>query len=251
MVVMVYSPAAEARPDATTKFSVIRKENPNNSKETLILPYAFPSETMGTTLGVGGLAKGYRQDQLLFGGTVFGSFDDAYGIIGGMWDYRLPWTKRFFFTAYGALSHFPRQRAYTEVPRRSSDSRPPPAGSNNSNENDFIEDEGDDNWLELKLEYVLPMGSMKDSGMAEYHLENGLLQSGATGGQTWNPLKSGGSVLLLGQTSRYQNYQTETVTYSGDEFPFQIGYLYDNTDFPTNPSMGSSQYVAYKKDFSN
>ena len=251
MVVMVYSTAVEARPDATTKFSVIRKENPNNVKETLILPYAFPSETMGTTLGVGGLAKGYHQDQLLFGGTVFGSFDDAYGIIGGMWDYRLPWTERFFFTAYGAYSHFPRQRAYTEVPRRSSDSRPPPAGSNNSNENDFIEDEGDDNWLELKLEYVLPIGSMKDSGMAEYHLEKGLLTSGATGGQSWNPLESGVSVLLLGQTSRYQNYETDTVTYSGDEFPFQIGFLYNNTDFPTNPSMGSSQYVAYKKDFSD
>ena len=60
MVVMVYTIAVEARPDATTKFSVIRKENPDNVKETLIIPYAFPSETMGTTLGVGGLAKGYH-----------------------------------------------------------------------------------------------------------------------------------------------------------------------------------------------
>ncbi len=84
----------QARPDASVKFSVIRQENPNMAKETLILPYAFPSETMGTTFGVGGLAKGYHQDQLLFGGTIFGSVDDAKGIIGGMWDYRLPWTQR-------------------------------------------------------------------------------------------------------------------------------------------------------------
>jgi len=241
----------QARPDASAKFSVIREENPNNAKETLILPYAFPSDTMGTTFGVGGLAKGYHQDQLLFGGTVFGSVDDAVGIIGGMWDYRLPWTERFFFTAFGALSHFPRQRAYTEVPRRADGSRPPPAGSNNSDEDNFVEDEGDDNWIDLKLEYVLPIGSMKQSGMAEYHLQNGLLKSGATGGQSWNPLESGISVLLLGQKSRYQNYETDTVTYSGDMFPFQIGYYYNNTDFVTNPSIGSSQYIAYQKDFTD
>ena len=241
----------QARPNASAKFSVIRQENPNMAKETLILPYAFPSDTMGTTFGVGGLAKGYHQDQLLFGGTVFGSVDDAKGIIGGMWDYRLPWTERFFFSAVGAYSYFPRQRAYTEVPRRSSDSRPPPAGSNNSDEDDFIEDDGDDNWLDLKLEYVLPIGSMKESGMAEYHLQNGLLKSGATGGQSWNPMESGISVLLFGQTSRYQSYETDLVTYDGDEFPFQVGYYYNNTDFPTNPSVGSSQYIAYKKDFSD
>lgn len=241
----------QARPDASAKFSVIREENPNMAKETLILPYAFPSDTMGATFGVGGLAKGYHQDQLLFGGTVFGSVDDAVGIIGGMWDYRLPWTERFFFTAFGALSHFPRQRAYAEVPRRTSDSIPPPSGSNNSDEDNYIEDEGDDNWLDLKLEYVLPIGSMKQSGMAEYHLQNGLLKSGATGGQSWNPLESGISVLLLGQKSRYQNYETDTFTYSGDMFPFQIGYYYNNTDFVTNPSIGSSQYIAYQKDFTD
>ena len=240
-----------ARPDASTKFSVIREENPNKAQETLILPYAFPSDTMGTTFGVGGIAKGFFQDQLLFGGTVFGSVDDARGIIGGMWDYRLPWTDRFFFTAYGAVSQFPRQRAYSEVPRRSSDSRPPPAGSNNSDEDDFIEDEGDDNWLELKLEYVLPIGSMKDRSMAEYHLQGGLLKSGATGGKEWNPLTSGTSVLLLGHSSRYQSYVTDTVTYDGDTYPFQIGYLYNNTDFPTNPSYGSSQYLAWNQDFSD
>lgn len=248
---LLVTSALQARPDASAKYSVIREENPNMAKETLILPYAFPSDTMGTTFGVGGMAKGYLQDQLLFGGTVFGSVDDAKGILAGMWDYRLPWTERFFFTALGALSHYPRQRAYTEVPRPADGSIPPPAGSNDSGEDEYIEDEGDDNWLDLKLEYVLPIGSMKQSGIAEYHLENGLLKSGATGGQSWNPMESGISVLLLGQKSRYQNYQTDTATYSGDMFPFQIGYYYNNTDFVTNPSIGSSQYIAYQKDFTD
>lgn len=249
IVILAIAPKAEARPDASPKFSVIREENPRHQEETLILPYAFPSDSMGTTIGVGGFAKGYYQDQLLFGGTVYGSFDEAYGIIGGMWDYRLPWFSRLYFTAYGSYAQYPRQRAYAEVPRRPSNSSPPPAGSNDSDEDNYIEDEGDDNWLELKLEYVLPIGSMKDSGFAEYRLQNGILKSGASGGKEWNPLESGISVLLLGQNSRYQSYETDELTYSGDTFPFQVGYLYNNTDFPANPSYGSSQYLSFSKDF--
>jgi len=242
---------AQAKPDATTKFSVIREENPREQKETLILPYAFSSESMGTTIGVGGLAKGFLQDQVLVGGTAYGSLDDAGGIIGGVWDYRLPWTDRLFLTAFGSYAYYPKQRAYAEAPRRPSGSPPPPAGTNNSGKDNYIEDRGHDNWLELKLEYVLPLGSMKTRAMADYYLKNGILQSGSTGGRIWNPLESGVSILLLGQTSRYQSYMTETMTYSGDTFPYQLGYLYDNTDFPPNPTRGSSQYIALTRDFSS
>lgn len=243
--------AALTRPGASVKYSTVREENPRMGKETLILPYAFPSDAMGTTFGLGGLAKGFFQDQLLFGGTVFGSVDEARGIIGGMWDYKLPFSERLYFTAYGAFSHFPRQRAYVEVPRRSSAVYPEVAGANDSDEDNYIEDEGADDWYELKLEYVLPLGSMKDKQKAQYRLKKGILLSGATGGDTWNPLETGVSVLLLGQSGRYQNYKTDEVTLSGDTFPWSIGYLYNNTDFPTNPSYGSLQYIAYSKDFSD
>lgn len=92
---------------------------------------------------------------------------------------------------------------------------------------------------------------MKDDGMAEYHLRGGILQSGATGGDSWNPLRSGLSVILLGQKSRYQSYDLGDVVYDGDTFPFQIGFLYDNTDFPANPTRGSSQFIGYSQDFSD
>lgn len=248
---MLLATESQARPEASTKFSVIREENKNLTRETLILPYAFPSESMGTTGGVGAMAKGYYQDQLLFGATVYGSVDDAYGIMGGMWDYRVPFAERLFFTAFGAYSYYPRQRAYTQKSRPPSDSTPPPAGSNNSSENSYAEEKGEDNWLELKIEYVLPMGSMKDTGIAEYYLKDGILEKGASGGSAWNPLDSGISVLLLGQTSRYQSFEAEPATVSGDTFPFTFGYLYNNTDFPSNPTVGSSQYIAYTKDFSD
>ena len=251
IIVAMMATSTWAKPDASTKFSVIRGENPNNQKETLVLPYGFPSESLGTTFGVGGLTKGFLQDQLLFGGTIFGSMDKARGLIGGMWDYKLPGTKRLFFTAYGAYSYYPAQRAYSETPRRPSYSSPAPAGSNNSNKDNYLEDDGEDNWLELKLEYVLPIGNMKNSGMAEYFLRGGILKSGATGGDVWNPMESGISVLLLGSSSRYLSFATDTQTYDGSMFPFQFGFLYNNTDFPTNPTYGSSQFISFSKDFSD
>ena len=243
--------SAPAKPDASAKFSVIRESNKKNQKETLVLPYGFPSESMGTTFGVGALAKGYFQDQLFLGATVFGSVDEARGIIGGFWDYRIPGTSRLYFTAYGSYAHYPAQRAYSQIPRYDSGSIVDIAGSNDSSKDNYIQDEGDDNWLELKLEYVLPIGSMKEKGQAEYFLKNGILTSGASDGETWNPLDGGITVLLLGSSSRYQSYETDTATYNGDTFPFQLGLLHNNTDFPTNPSRGSSQYLAFSRDFSD
>ncbi len=238
-----------ARPAASVKYSTTREENPNMAENRLVLPYAFPSDSMGTTVGVGGFTKGYFQDQLIFAGSVFGSFDDAKGIVGGMWDYLLPFSKRLYFSAFGAVSDFPRNRAYTQVPRLSSDFDSTVAGSNGSDKDDYIEDEGSDNWYELKFEYVLPIGSMKNEHKGRYKLKNGILQSGATGGEKWNPLETGISVLLLGQAGRYQDYRTDTGTFSGDSYPWEIGYLYNNTDFATNPSFGSLQYLAYSRSF--
>ena len=54
----------------SVKSAIIRSENPRGSKERLILPYGFSSETMGLTFGIGAAAKGYGQDQLLVAATV-------------------------------------------------------------------------------------------------------------------------------------------------------------------------------------
>ena len=62
--------ALHARPNGSVKFSIERVANANATKETLILPFAFPSDSMGTTFGVGSMAKGYGQDQLLIAGCV-------------------------------------------------------------------------------------------------------------------------------------------------------------------------------------
>lgn len=236
-----FCPEATARPNATIKYSLIRAENPKDEKSILILPYVFPLDSMGTTAGVGGSVKGYGQEQMLIGGTVYGSSDSAYGFILGVLDFKIPRTERFFFSAMGAIGYFPRQRAYSEKPNGYTGQR---AGSNDSDKDDYVEASGDDNWWEMQLEYVLPMGSMKKSGMGTYNLKNGMLVSGATGGDHWNPLDSGVTVVVLRQFNRYQSYETEDGVIDGTIHPLELGLLYDNTDFQPNPSRGSRQYLA-------
>ena len=217
---LVFPNLCQARPEASVKFSTIREESPQPGKESLILPYAFQSVSMGTTGGIGGMAKGYGQKQLLFVATVFGSVDGAGGIIAGLWDYKLPWFDRLYFSVIGSAGYYPRQRAYTEINRTGNEND---AGGNDSHESDYIEEAGDDNWFEYKFEYVLPIGSMRNKSVAEYHLKDGLLTSGATGGDFWNPLKTGVTVLLLKQSNHYQNYSTPEGELEGTIHPLQFG----------------------------
>ena len=132
-----------AKPQASVKNTLARVENlKQGTRTSLILPYAFSTESMGLTLGVGGGMKGYGQEQLLFGTTVFGSFEDAVGAFLGMWDYRPSFANRFFFSAQGMAGHYPEQRAYSAVAFEPDVPRP---GSNDSGEDQFEEDSGYDN----------------------------------------------------------------------------------------------------------
>jgi len=241
------APPLHAKSKATVKYSTTREENPKGSKNALVLPYAFSTESMGFTVGIGAATKGYGQDQLLVGGTVLGSVEDSAVIALGMWDYKMPWVDRLYFTAVGSVGYYPNQRAYTFPYYPPGSTRP---GSNDSGEDQYVETPGDDNWLDLKLEYVLPLGSARESGMIDYRLKGGILQSEPSGGSVWNPLNTGVTVLMLKQYNRYQSYEPKGAEkVDGAIHPLQFGIYYDNTDFSANPSFGSSQYLAYTYDF--
>jgi len=237
---------AYAKPEASVKSSAVREENPKGVKEVLVLPYIFATDSLGATVGVGGGMKGYGQDQLLVGATVFASSDDAVAGALGVWDFLVPGFDRLFFTFVGSAGHYPRSRAYSSV---AYEPGIPPAGSNDSDKNDYVEASGWDNWTDFKLEYTLPLGAAKNKGLVDYHLKHGMLVSPPSGGKTWNPLTSGVSVLMLRQFNRYLTFEEDVGEIEGAVHPLQLGVLYDNTDFPANPSFGSSQYLAVTHDF--
>jgi len=231
----------------TVKNILKRVENPRQGTKTILaLPYAFSSESMGLTLGVGGGMKGYGQDQLLFGATAYASFEDAVGLFLGMWDYRPSFADRMFFGASGMAAHYPKQRAYTRIFFPPDIPRP---GSNDSSADQFTEDSGFDNWTDFRLEFVLPIGSGRKDPLQKYRIKNGLLVFDPVGGDTWNPLKGGVTNLMLRQFNRYRSFELDLGDVDATMHPFELSVSYNNTDFPTNPSRGSSQYLSVTQDF--
>ncbi len=236
-----------ARPTTQVKSAVDRVENPGGFAETLILPFAVSTESTELVFGAGGMRKGFYQDQMLTGGAAFGG-EDSYGVFAGVWDYRVPFLRRAFISTMGMVGYYPNHRAYT-VPRGfylpPGIERP---GSNDSDEDIYLESKGESNWWEIKFDYVFPLGAAADHGMVPYQLQGGLLVSEPSGGESWNPLESGVTIATLRQYNRYETYETDIRTFDGTVHPFELGLLYDNTDFPINPSRGSSQYLAVHYD---
>ncbi len=245
-LVFLWTTLAQARPRTSVKTVQIRSENPNGSKSKLVMPYAFPSDSMGFVVGVGGGMKGYGQDQMLVGGTAFGSFDSAVALFLGLWDYRPSFADRFFFSAQGMVGHYPRQKAYAAPTYRAGQPR---AGSNDSDPDDFAEESGYDNWTDFKVEFVLPIGAARNSALQEVKLTGGLLKSAPIGGKVWNPMTSGVTTIMLRQFNRYRSFETEQGDLDATTHPVELAIGYNNTDFPNNPSFGCSQYLGITHDF--
>lgn len=247
LAVLIATMPAQAKPTAQVKTAIERAENTNTAGQTLILPFAFSAESTGFVAGVGGMRRGFYQDQMTIAGAAYGG-QDSYGGFVGVWDYRPPFSQRTFLSVTGMIGYYPRHRAYSAP----LDSTIPPSairpGSNASSEDAFIEAAGDSNWWDIKLEYVLPLGSARDNAVLTQQLENGLLASNSNRKGGWNPAQSGTTVFALRQYNRYQSYKGERGEVDGALHAFEFGLLYDNTDFNANPSEGSSQYIAVHHD---
>jgi hypothetical protein len=229
------------------KSVVNRAENLEGVGEYMILPFAFSAESTDFVAGVGGMRKGFHQDQMLVGGAAYGG-KESYGGFAGVWDYRIPFLRRAFLSGMGMVGHYSELRGYTlprEIYQPPGLERP---GSNDSREDVFLKSKGDSNWLEFKLDYVWPLGAAAERGMVNYDLRGGLLVSEPSGAGSWNPATSGVTVSTLRQYNRYQSYEFERITLDGDVHAVELGLLYDNTDFSINPSRGSAQYIAFHFD---
>ncbi|HET6247406.1 MAG TPA: hypothetical protein VFE47_06910, partial [Tepidisphaeraceae bacterium] len=66
------------------------------------------------------------------------------------------------------------------------------SGANRSSQDNYIASASNDFTGEFTFKYLLPIGDGRDHVIDHYCLNDGLLESGASGGQeTWNPLCSG------------------------------------------------------------
>lgn len=242
---IIYTTNSLSQPSASVKKSVLRKEG--ETSETLILPYAFTSEGMGTVFGLGAMRKGFLQPQMISGVTAF-SGKESQAVAMGIWDFSIPYTQRWYLSFAGMYGDYPRNKAYSSGQSYVPENQPRP-GSNNSSKEQFLLWAGVSSWNDFRLEYALPIGATANNGRVDYHLRRGLLISEPSGGEHWNPLDSGASVLVFRQYNRHQNFINEDKVISGKVNAFSIGLLYDNSDFPVNPEKGSKQYIALHSSF--
>jgi len=227
---------------------------------SVIVPYAFSTEALETGLGAVYYRRGVFQGQDNFFLTGYGTSNSSFGLFGGMTNLQL--SKRLFFNPTIGFMSNDQQRFYGDFGYELGGA--PPAGSNDSDENDFVFGSGIDSFLHMTFRYVLPIGAGSDAQPHRYTTSEGLLADGSTQLGNWNPAKSGRTFIVL--RPFYQRRTLEITDENVDLFPpnfpvqlgdepdfstngIMLGIEYDNTDFVTNPSRGSMTKFNVHRDF--
>ena len=219
------------------------------SKNWVVLPFAFSTETTGVAGGVGVIKQGLLQPQTTLVASIFGGLPEEViatdgkeeaSFKGGFFyfsDYKLPYTDRTFFSIIGLKSYYPNTKYYVD-------------GSNDSNRDDVFRTSGNSDFINAKLTYVLPIGEGIDNPEGLYTLRNGFCVGREDCG--------GHEPFITGHTSIGIKtfYQTDTSDHphrselsSWNTNGIRLFLTHDNTDFDLNPSRGYHFELQYSKDF--
>ncbi|MBW1851569.1 MAG: hypothetical protein JRJ15_09085 [Deltaproteobacteria bacterium] len=151
---------------------------------TLSLPYGFYNENFGLAAAYVYGITGYPQKQSAILGTVMaGTKGSAMGFLMGR-DLQTPWSKRLFLDPVVSIGYFKDNDAYINGDPRFPNED---AGSNDSDEDNYIEGDGWDNFFRLRFKYLLPIGHGRDEIISTYVVDQGLITSAGTGGRSLNP----------------------------------------------------------------
>jgi hypothetical protein len=225
---------------------LLDKGKPKPGPQIVILPYPFFNESIGFGAGIVMLEAGHLQPQNSTVMTALSSIDGNWLVFLSNKDLQMPLVKRLFFSPVFFLNSFEEVDTYLDGNPNFLNER---AGSNDSDKDNFIEADADDYSVKLWFNFLLPIGHGKDNIISEMVLDDGILVSGATGGSSWNPLRSGRTYIKIAPFYREKKFeisgQDNTLNTSGIEFQLH----YNNTDFPNNPSTGSAWSAAVKRDF--
>jgi len=228
---------------------VATDNNITKSKDWIVLPFAFSSESTGVAGGIGAIKQGLLQPQTTLVTAIFGGLPEDVvtkgentqaSFAGGFFyfsDYKLPFTNRTFFSVIALKSYYPNGQYYID-------------GTNDSKKEDVFRTSGDSNFVNTDFKYVLPIGDGVDNPEGIYNLENGFCTDRENCG--------GGTPFITGRTSlgiktfyQYDTFENASLpgTPSWDTNGLRFYLTHDNTDFDLNPSRGYHFEVQYSKDF--
>lgn len=212
----------------------------------LSLPFAFYNETFGFSLGwVEGRVGFPQENTRVLGSLMLGSEGSALGFVMAE-NLQVPGWDRLFIDPIFSLGYYDQFDSYVDGNPDFPDQR---AGTNDSDEDNFVTGSGLDVFTRVRFKYLLPIGHGRKQIRPDYTLVNGFLRSGATGGESLNPFKSGRSFLEARAFHRSQEVD-------GDDFDDEVRtngldlvYFWDNRNFPFNPTAGNGLKVQYSQDF--
>jgi hypothetical protein len=240
----VFKPAA-----ATASLHCVEGRPCPSPPMSIWAPYPFYNANVDYAVGVAYAAAGVIQPQFGFIANAFVSSNNTYAGFLLARDYQLGTDSRFFadFSLLGG--EFGRVQTFQDG---NPDFPDETAGSNESSEENYLEAEGTDLFVRLPIRYLLPIGAGRDEIIHTYRTQGGLLlPDTGTGGERWNPLAGGRTMIELTPFYRSQDLELEI---GGDSELTASGVTarieYDNTDWWNNPSEGSRTQFAVTRDWS-
>jgi hypothetical protein len=216
------------------------------SEQTLSLPYAFFNESFGFALGyVHGVVGRPQKQATLLATIMAGTKGSAMGFLVGR-DLQMPRIDRLFLDPIISVGYFKDNEVFINGNPDFPDER---AGSNDSDEDNFVKGDGWDNFFRLKFKYLLPIGDGRDEIIATHKIKEGLLKADPTGGTSFNPFKSGRSFLELRPFYRSQQIDGDDVDETIQTNGLDFSVFWDNRDFYANPTKGFGVRGKVSRDF--
>jgi hypothetical protein len=215
-------------------------------ESTLSLPYAFYNEHFGFAAGyVHGVVGRPQKQATLLATAIAGTKGSAMGFLMGR-DLQMPSIDRLFMDPIVSVGYFKDAEAFIDGNPKFPNER---AGGNDSDPDNFLEGDGWDNFLRLRFKYLLPTGHGRDRIIGAFHLQDGLLVSGAAGGDSLNPLESGRTYLELRPFYRWQQIDGDELKTDLKTNGLDLSIFWDNRDFYANPSRGFGLRARYSRDY--
>lgn len=205
-----------------------------------ILPFAIYSEMLGW--GVGGfmgLEGLSAQNAAVYSGGLMSTNGTKYGFI-QFRNFMLPFFPRLYIEPDILGGYFGTLRVYKNLPDKDSQFEVP-AGRNDSHEDNYQSVNGYDQWYELNIRYLLPIGHAEDKARFVQTFENGILKKGTYGGTSLNPLESGRTFIDI------MPFYRKRVNFATNGIEFAL--THENVDFFNNPTKGTYEKIAYRKDW--
>lgn len=214
-----------------------------------VIPYGFYNADTGLAAAAVWMGKGYVQDQVFSLANVWAGSSGAYQLFWANTDIQLPFSNRLFIDSAFMYSNWDEVDTYQDG---NPDFRGESAGSNDSDEDNFVTATGDDLFGHVTLRYLFPIGDGRGDPVHDFYLDRGLpIEGSEAGGRRWNPFASGRSTFELRPFYRNQDFEEED---SGESFQNETAGVkftleYDNTDWYNNPSRGTVQRLTLARDW--